>query len=65
MQECARNVTDGESVGRGMKPQSDREREIWNAALDAAVAIICPTPHVEEERECRDVAARVEALKIN
>jgi len=38
--------------------------ETWNAAIEAAALIVEPNPHVDEERECKDVATAVRSLKI-
>lgn len=38
--------------------------ETWNAAIEAAALVVEPNPHVEEERECKDVAVAVRRLKI-
>ena len=38
--------------------------ETWNMAIEAAALIVEPNPHVEEERECSDVAKAVRACKI-
>jgi hypothetical protein len=37
--------------------------EGWNACLDACIAIVCPVPHVEEERTCEEIRERLEALR--
>lgn len=40
---------------------SERERS-WNAAIESAALIAEPNPHIEEERECKDVANAIRAL---
>jgi len=34
----------------------------WDSALKAAIEIVMPSPHKEEERECQDVAEAIEKL---
>ncbi len=36
---------------------------VWNEAIEAAALVVCPVPHVDEERECSVVAEQVRALK--
>jgi len=36
---------------------------LFNAALEEAALLVCPEPHVEEERSCSDIAAQIRALK--
>lgn len=38
--------------------------ESWNQAIEAAALVVEPNPHVDEERECKDVAAAVRELKF-
>jgi hypothetical protein len=38
-------------------------KNIWNAAIEAAALIVQPNPHVEEERECEDIARQIRGLK--
>ena len=35
----------------------------WNAALRKCIAILCPQPPIEEERECTDIAATLRHLR--
>ena len=35
----------------------------WNACLDACIAIVCPSPHVEEERSCTEIKIQLESLR--
>lgn len=37
----------------------------WNAAIEAAALVVEPNPHVDEERECQEVAKAVRLLKIS
>lgn len=36
----------------------------WNEAVAQAALVVCPFPHVEEERECAEVARAIRRLKI-
>lgn len=43
--------------------ESLRSNAAWNACLDACIAVVCPTPHKEEERACCDIALELEKLR--
>lgn len=36
----------------------------YNLALERAALLVCPSPHVEEERDCGDVAKQIRGLKM-
>lgn len=38
-------------------------KEVWNAAIEAAALIVQPKPHIEEERECKDIVEQIRKLK--
>lgn len=40
-----------------------RERQGWNAALETAARIVCPVPHIEEERSCKEIAQLIRFAK--
>jgi len=37
--------------------------EVWNSCVTECIAIVCPTPHVEEERTCEEIKAQLERLR--
>ena len=47
----------------GDRKSNAYEREVWNAAIEAAAEIVQPTPHINEERKCEDVAHKIRKLK--
>lgn len=38
-------------------------KELYNEAIEEAALIVQPNPHVDEERRCEDIAAKIRKLK--
>lgn len=38
-------------------------KNLYNEAIEEAALIVQPNPHIDEERSCEDIAAKIRRLK--
>lgn len=48
----------------GERCHAEEIERSYNLALERAALLVCPSPHVEEERDCADVAKQIRDLKL-
>lgn len=51
-------------LGKAVNNMGEILDHVWNYAIEQAIQIVQPVPHIDEERRCEDIAYDIRGLKL-